>query len=329
MPGLVVRKNNGDLRWYPLFERDGHVTFFPPEGVETGIKVGDDWNFVKYLPGYWEPGPKPAKRRRIGGGSGLVVLEEDGDLKYYPFKNGTFFVENTGRRVGRGFQADWEYFVAEWTDNGTSDLLVRDDEGRLRLYPWNGREFEDLGRSKFIGEGFFIKDYPDLLVGYWNGSQYPCIVARKDNADLLLYPFDGHTFKGQGKPRRIGRGFNDSYTHFFVEDWTDSGTPDMIVRKKNNELLLYRYGRLEADVPYNVFAQPPYPVVGRGFKGDWTYLVGFWRKPGHPDLIVRDDDDNMRFYPFENDAFVDLENEFKKIGKGWKFTHLWDFYPEF
>ncbi len=328
MPGLVVRKNNGDLLWYPLFERDGHITFFPPEDVETGIKVGDDWKFAKYLPGYWEPGHTVSYRRRIGGGSGLVVLEDDGDLKYYPFKNETFFVEGTGRRVGRGFLPEWEYFVAEWTDNGTSDLLVRDDEGRLRLYPWNGREFEDLGRSKFVGEGFFKKDFPDLLVGYWEGKRFPDLVARKENGELYLYLFNGVTFKDQGKPRRIGRGFGDSYTHFFVEEWTGNGTPDLIVRKRNNELILYKYGKLDPERQYNVFAEPPYPVVGRGFKNDWIYLVGYWREVGRPDLIIRDDNNNLRFYPFENDAFVDLEDEFKKIGKGWKFSHLWDFYPE-
>lgn len=327
MPGLVVRKDNGDLRWYQLFQREGHYTFLPPDDVDTGIKVGDNWKFAKYLPGYWEPGHSPSFRRRIGGGSGLVVLEDDGDLKYYPFINETFFVEDSGRRVGKGFQADWEFFVAEWTDNGTSDLLVRDDEGRFRLYPWNGREFEDLGRHKFVGEGFFKQEYPDVFPGYWEGKTYPDLVVRNDNGELFLYPFNGQTFKDQGRPRKIGRGFRDDYTHFFVEEWTGNDSPDLIVRKKNKDLVLYQYGRLDSDKDYNVFAEPPYPEVGQGFRDDWTYHVGFWREDGKPDLIVCDDDDNVRFYPWDGSTFVDLDKEFKKIGKGWKFTHFWDFYP--
>jgi hypothetical protein len=327
MPGFVVRKDNGDLRWYPLFQVGSNYTFYPPDDVKTGEKVGDNWDFQKYLSGYWDPGHASSFRRRIGGGSGRVVLEEDGDLRYFPFRDGTFFVDDTGRRVGRGFLAEWDYYVAEWTDNGTSDLIVRDDEGKLRLYPWNGREFDDIGRSKFIGEGFEKEEYPDLLPGYWRGQNFPDLISRRENGDLHLYPFNGRTFRDQGRPDRVGRGFDDDYTHFMAEEWTGNGTTDLLVRKKNKDVVLYQFGPLDPDKDHNVFADPPYPIAGRGFRDDWHYLPGFWREDGRPDLMVCDDDDNVRFYPFEETEFLDLEKDLKRVGRRWRFTHYWDFYP--
>ena len=327
MPGLVVRKDNGDLRWYPLFNIGDRYTFFPPEKTETGKKVGDDWNFVKYLPGYWEPGHAIQHRRRIGGGSNLVVLEDDGDLKYYPFKDETFMIDGTGRRVGRGFSPEWDYYVAEWMDNGTSDLIVRDEDGDLLLYPWNGREFEDLGRSKKVGRAFIRDEYTELLIGHWTGSNYPDILTREEDGEMHLYPFNGSTFMDKGRPHRVGRGFGRDFTHFFADEWLGNGTPDLIVRKRNNDLVLYPFGLFDESVDHPVFKGPPYEVVGRGFKDDWIYLPGYWRTPGHPDLILVDGENDLRFYPFEEGRFVDLDDDLKKIGDNWKFTHFWDFYP--
>ncbi|MFO7837681.1 MAG: hypothetical protein R6V83_13645 [Candidatus Thorarchaeota archaeon] len=329
MPGLIVRKKNEDLKWYPLFDVDGYPTFYPPDdsNAETGKKVGNGFDFKEYLLGYWEPNRLPREGRRLGGCTSLIVLEGDGDLKYYRFKEYTFYHRGTGDKVGRGFSEKWDYYVAEWTGNGTSDLLVRDDDGHLLIYPWNGDDFEDLGRSKKIGDGFYQDKFPELYPGHWTGGSTPDLLVREDNGDLFVYPFDGRTFKGQGKPRKVGRGFDyDDYTHFLIGHWLNNGTPDLIVRKDNDELRLYPYGRVKPDKDYNTFADPPYERVGRGFKGDWIYLVGYWRKPGQTDLIVCDDNHDMRFYPFEKGTFVDLDDDYKHIGRDWKFTHFWECY---
>ncbi|RLI48772.1 MAG: hypothetical protein DRO73_08360 [Candidatus Thorarchaeota archaeon] len=330
MPGLVVRKSNGDLRWYPFFRHGEKFSFYPDKDYgesETGFKVGRGFNFVKYLPGYWMPAPSPVPHRRIGGGNSLVVLEKDGDLKFYRFEEMTFFVKNTGHRVGRGFKAEWDYFVAEWTGNGTSDLLVRDEDGHLRLFPWNGEKFVDLGREEKVGDGFHKDRFTHLLPGYWTGREFPDLVVREENGNLWLYPFNGKTFKGQGKPRKIGRGFGDQFTHYFVDEWMGNGTPDLIVRHKNGKLIRYPYGMFDSSKDYYHFSDPPYATVGRGFKGDWVYIVGHWRTPGHPDLLVCDNHHKMRFYPFENGEFVELPKSEKYVGNDWKFTHFFDFYP--
>jgi hypothetical protein len=330
MPGLVVRKDNGELKWYPLFKVGSKYTFYPSgkeEEKESGREVGSGWNFLKYLPGYWMPSSTAKQHRRIGGGSSIIVLDKDGDMKHYPFVGGTFKgARGAGDKVGRGFKAEWDYYVAEWTGQGASDLLVRDEEGHLRLFPWDGSKFRDLGFSEKVGEGFDKERFPDLYAGYWNGGAYPDILAREKDGDLYVYPFNGKTFK-EGKPRKVGRGFGKEFTHLLVDEWMGVGTPAIVARHKNGKLTFYRYGRLDPKESLNVFGEGPYPTVGQGFKENWVYIVGHWRNPGSPDLIVCDDDHNMRFYPWDGGTFVDLHGDEKMIGKGWKFTHFWDLYP--
>lgn len=329
MPGLIVRKENGDLKWYPMFKQATRYTFYPDEKEEhkeSGREVGSGFNFDKYLTGYWMPGGVSGQRKRIGGGSSLIVLDKDGDLKHYPFVGETFKgVRGSGDKVGRGFKKDWDYYVAEWTGQGMSDLLVRDDEGHLRLFSWDGSKFKDLGFSEKVGQGFNKENWPNLYPGYWNGTAYPDLLARDKDGDLHLYAFDGKTFKDD-KPRKVGRGFGKEFTHLLVDDWVGSRVPAIIGRHKNGKLLLYRWGRLNPKESLNVFAEGPYPTVGQGFKDNWTYIVGHWRTPGNPDLVVCDDDHNLRLYPWDGQTFVDLRGDEKTIGRGFKFTHFWDFY---
>ncbi|MHA1613611.1 MAG: hypothetical protein ACTSYJ_02130, partial [Candidatus Thorarchaeota archaeon] len=215
MVGLIIRKNNGDLKWFPLFLDEGKYKFYPPKGKKTGREVGKEWNFKEYLPGYWTHASTASHRRRIGGGDSLVVLEDDGDLKYFPFREETFIHRGTGDKVGRGFNDTYDYYVAEWTANGTSDLLVRDEDGNLRLFPWNGKEFKDLGRKEQVGSGFGKKKYPDIYPGYWSGGSTPDILIRKDNGDLVVYEFNGETFYKQ-RNYKVGDNFKAKHYEYLL-----------------------------------------------------------------------------------------------------------------
>ncbi|MHA2179519.1 MAG: hypothetical protein ACXAAK_14345 [Candidatus Thorarchaeota archaeon] len=321
MPGFVIRKENGDLKWFPFFHyEDGRHRFYAPKGEKTGREVGREWEFLEYIPGYWMPEGTSSHRRRIGGGSSLITLDEDENLRHYPFRDETFMFRGTGNRVGRGFYADLDYYPAEWLNNGTSDLLIRDEDGDLKLFPWDGKEFKDLGRKEKVGNGFNRNKVPDIYPGYWTGGTHPDIMIRKDNGDLRVFPFDGESFYGQ-KDIKIGRGFKTKdYPHLLVGHWLGNPTPD-ILAYRDRRLHLFTYDGNDD------FSNKEYSYRSdKDFREDWTYLVGHWRIPGSPDLIVVNGSNDLQFYPFDGQQLVDLRGD-RQVGNDWKVSHFWDFYP--
>jgi len=321
MPGLVIRKDNGDLKWFPFFHwEDGRYRFYAPKGQKTGREVGREWHFQAYIPGYWTPSDSTTHRRRIGGGSSLITLDEDGNLRHYPFRDETFMFRGTGERVGRGFYAELDFYPAEWLNNGTSDLLIRDEDGDLKLFLWDGREFKDLGRKEKVGNGFTKKKVPDIYPGYWTGGTHPDIMIRKDNGDLIVFPFDGESFY-DGKDYKIGRGFKEKdYPHLLVGHWIGNPTPE-ILAYRDKRLYLFSYDGKDD------FSNKEYLYRSDSdFREDWTYLVGHWRTPGRPDLIVVNGSNDLQFYPFEGQELVDLRGD-RQVGNDWKVSHFWDFYP--
>lgn len=322
MPGFVIRKDNGDLKWFPFFHHDdGRYRFYAPKGKKTGTEVGREWHFLKYIPGYWMPGESPTYRRRIGGGSSLIVLDENDNLRHYPFRNETFMFRGTGDRVGRGFYEELDYYPAEWLANGTSDLLIRDEDGDLKLFPWDGREFKDLGRKEKVGNGFDKNKVPNIYPGYWTGGQFPDIMIRKNNGDLIVFPFDGESFYGK-KDFKIGHGFKEKdYPHLLVGHWLGNPTPD-ILAYRDKRLYLFTYDGKDD------FSNKEYLYRSdKDFREDWTYLVGHWRTLGRPDLIVVNGSNDLQFYPFEGQELVDLKGD-RQVGNDWKVSHIWDFYPQ-
>jgi hypothetical protein len=316
MPGLIVRKVNGDLNWFPLFDYGDKHSFCPPPGEETGTLVGEDWFPDETLSGYWTPGQSQDQRRRIGGGSSFIVLQ-DGILRYFPFKDHTFMVPEAGRIVGRKFRPALDYYVAEWTNNGTSDLLVRNEDGDLSLHPFDGHSFVDLGKKEKIGRGFTKEYAPEIYPGYWTSGSSPDLLVRTDNGALVVYPFDGKTICDE-KKFEVATGFGKDYSLLLVDEWLRDGSPDIIALRHGN-LILFPY-------IFNSFKGNPQATVGTGFSSDWFYITGHWRGSGRPDLVVCDPMKRIKFYPFDGGKMVDLGPS-TQIKANWKATHFWDFYP--
>jgi FG-GAP-like repeat len=90
--------------------------------------VGAGFNFTHYFVADWTADGTPD----------LIVRDNRGALKLYPYMNGTF--HGSGQQVGAGFNFT-HYFVADWTADGTPDLIGRDYAGTLRLYPFKDGTF--------------------------------------------------------------------------------------------------------------------------------------------------------------------------------------------
>ena len=137
----------------------------------------------------------------------------------------------TGTVVVHGFDAD-----------GYADVLARQANGDLMLYRGNGTGGFGFGPGipvpSRIGAGW---QYFTALfsAGDFTGDGHPDLLARKTNGDLILYRGNGlGGFTGAGQ--KIGAGWQYFTALFSPGDFTGDGHPDLLARKTNGDLILYR-----------------------------------------------------------------------------------------
>ncbi|MFI6333190.1 FG-GAP repeat domain-containing protein, partial [Micromonospora chersina] len=115
--------------------------------------------------------------------------------------------------------------IADWDGNKTPDVVARDTDGIVWVYPGD-RGFA----SQFqIGTGF--GGYTPFGVADWTGDGHADLVIRNDaDGSLVLYAGHGGNAPLSGPDRTtIGTGFG-GYTPFGVADWTGDGHADLVIR---------------------------------------------------------------------------------------------------
>jgi hypothetical protein len=113
--------------------------------------VGNGWYFSDYFAGNWTG----------DGTDDLIVRDSSGNMRLYPFRNESFYgISGSGKTVATGWYFT-DYFVGDWENNGTDDMIVRESNGNMKLYPF---ENEIFGSGTTAGTGF---NYTHYLVGQW------------------------------------------------------------------------------------------------------------------------------------------------------------------
>jgi hypothetical protein len=181
------------------------------------------------------------------------------------------------RKAGTGFNFT-HYFVSDWKGDSSPDLLVRDDQGNLLLYPFKNGSFDEGGGPINVRSGFNFTHY--LLVG-------PDLLVRNDQGDLLLYPFKNGSYYEGGGPINVSNPFKFNFTHYI------QASADPIVRNDQGDLLLCRFKN-------GTFNEGCGPIAG--FSGGFNsahYFVGRDWEPGFSyGLLVRNDPGNLLMYGF-------------------------------
>jgi PKD repeat protein len=141
---LICRDSSGNM-WYFRFVNGAFA---------SRVQVGNGWNFDKYFVGNWTN----------DGTDDLIVRSSDGTMRLYPFRNGSFYwVPGAGTIVATGWNFS-DYFVGDWADTTNDDMLVRESNGNLKLYPFVNGTF---GTGTTVGIGF---NYTHYLVGQWTND---------------------------------------------------------------------------------------------------------------------------------------------------------------
>jgi len=232
----------------------------------------------------------------LNGGSSkdVIILTPSNEMKKYIFDYNLFFYK-TFPRVGHDFNFE-DYFVGNWTNNGTSDLLVRENSGIIKLYQFhNGSFYNSSNIGSQVGHGFNFENY---FVGNWSNNGTSDLLVRDNGGNIKLYQFhNGSFYNSSNIGSQVGHGFN--FENYFVGNWTGNGTSDLIVRNQAGKLFLYKFNGT------NFYGQGNPTQVGYGFNFE-NYFVGNWTGNGTSDLITRDAAGTLRLYRFNGSSFYGL-----------------------
>jgi hypothetical protein len=187
-PDLMGRKADGSL-W--LYTGSGGSALTS----STQIGSASEWAGMTAIQGVGD---------MTGDGRPDVIARDSvGTLWLYP-NNGTS--TSFGPRVQLGAPGAWSSFTGflgagDWNLDGKADLIARDANGTLQLYPGNGAG--GIGAAQTLETGW--QGISVISVGDFNNDGAEDVLIRDANGALFLYPGDGN---GSFEPRvQLGTGW--------------------------------------------------------------------------------------------------------------------------
>ncbi|MCX5407049.1 VCBS repeat-containing protein [Streptomyces sp. NBC_00335] len=194
-------------------------------------------------------------------GRGAVGRDKAGVLWFHPTSgDGSIYKDRI--RVGGG----WNIFnalvgVSDVTGDKKADLLARDAEGGLWLYPGTGLDAKPFGSRVKVGTSWNIYDQ---LVGGTDltGDGKADVVARDKAGNLWFYQGTGVAAKPLSARKQIGTGWQIYDSIVAPGDLTSDGKADMVARDKSGNLWLYQ-GTGVAAKPFG--SRVKVSVLGTGF----------------------------------------------------------------
>ncbi|MEP2667523.1 MAG: hypothetical protein ABJH04_00935 [Cyclobacteriaceae bacterium] len=113
----------------------------------------------------------------------IIARNSLGHLNYYKYDGNTYSFVHQGL-VGHGFFFT-DYFITDREKDGKADgLLVRDNNGLLKLFNFNSTFYNQPCNGYVIGSGFHYTDY---FVGEWAGGSNFDIIGRDSAGDMYLH----------------------------------------------------------------------------------------------------------------------------------------------
>ncbi len=202
---------------------------------------------------------------------------------------------------------------ADWSGDGKGDVLAVKGNGALMMYRGNGA-------------GRFVSPYPQIGSGWgsftallatdWSGDGRADLLARGSDGRLLMYRGNARGGFSTGTGETVGRGWGGFTALLAPGDFSGDGRPDLLARKSDGSLLLYR-GNGDSG-----FAGGPVKI-GTGWGGFTALLApGDWNGDGKADVIARASDGKLLLYR-GNGAGGWVTGRREQIGIGWQhFTAL-------
>jgi hypothetical protein len=177
-----------------------------------------------------------------GDGLGDVLARDaSGVLWVYPSTaaSGDNFI-GTRARVGAGWQTMTQFLAAgDLNADGRGDVMAKDRNGVLWLYPGTGSRSAALGTRTRIGGGWGA--YALLATGDLSGDALADVMARDGGGTLWLYPGTGSAGRNGvpafGNRVRVGGGWNVMNALIGAGDVNFDSRPDVLARDRSTGIL--------------------------------------------------------------------------------------------
>ncbi|WBB78832.1 FG-GAP-like repeat-containing protein [Micromonospora sp. WMMD882] len=167
--------------------------------------------------------------------------------------------------------------AGDWDGDGVVDVLGRDPNGVLYVFPGKG---QTLTSRAVIGSGW--SGYTIAGVGDWDRDGHQDIVARQNNTDeLWLYPGQSRRVGSTETRTLIGASFG-GYAFAGIGDWDRDGHQDLLARDSAGVLWLYP-GQSTRGA-----ANQPRVNLGSGWTSYTYFGVVDYDRDGAPDLVAKD-----------------------------------------
>jgi hypothetical protein len=181
--------------------------------------------------------------------------------------------------------------VGDFDGDGNSDVIVRDGNGTLFLYPGNGGT-GFLARKQLGGIGDWVGMTAIVAAGDLNGDGHPDIVGRDSTGTLWLYPNNG----AEGFGTRVQLGATGAFAGMTaiqgVGDFNGDGHADLLARDAAGDVLLYPGNGTSA----TTLGAPI--TIATGW-GSYTGIMGIgdFDGDGKSDVLARDAAGALWLYP--------------------------------
>lgn len=202
----------------------------------------------------------------------LLTRDQGGDFRMYYWNNAqkTYYGNLNGAIVLQGTNFT-NYLVGDFTGDRIADLLVRDFNGVLFLYPWDTTlGFNNPVAGTQVGHSF---NFTHFFVADWNGDGTSDLICRNSSGSLLFFPCRNSTFYGQGGGTVVGNSFQ--FQDYFVGEFTGDNFPDLVGRFSNGNMHMYPFLRntFIGNGGGRVIATITHPHV---FFGNWSQGTNFY-----------------------------------------------------
>ena len=237
----------------------------------------------------------------------LVAKDTEGLLWLYPGDSKRGYSRYQRVQVGNGWNEFTFAGLGDWDGDGHQDLVAKDANGLLWLYPGDSKRGYSRYQRVQVGNGW--NEFTFAGLGDWDGDGHQDLVAKDANGLLWLYPGDSKRGYSRYQRVQVGNGWNE-FTFAGLGDWDGDGHQDLVAKDANGLLWLYpgdskrgysRYQRVQVGNGWNEFT----------FAG-----LGDWDGDGHQDLVAKDANGLLWLYPGDSKRGYSRYQRVQ-VGNGW------------